>query len=90
LKIDLVEIDRENQNAIIERQREHPDEPYINIFLGKVTPPDPADIEARKNRQLLDTETDCAELLFKHIEYEHMEKLLTSAELRRGQNSAGN
>jgi hypothetical protein len=33
---------------------------------------------------LLDTEADSAELLFTHIEkYEQIEKLLTSAELRR-------
>jgi hypothetical protein len=33
---------------------------------------------------LLDTETDSAELLFEHLgQYENIEKLLTSAELRR-------
>jgi hypothetical protein len=64
LKIDLVEIDRENQNATIEWEREH--------------------VEARKNKPLLDTETDSATLLFKYLEkYEWIEKLLTSAELRR-------
>jgi hypothetical protein len=83
LKIDLIEIDREDKNATIEWEREHADEPYID-FLGRRTPRDPAEIEARKNKQLLDSETDSAELLFKHIEeYEHIEKLLTSAELRR-------
>ena len=84
LKIDLVEIDREDKNATIEWEREHFDEPYIHIFSGKLTPPDTADIEARKNKPLLDSETNSAELLFNHIEeYEQIEKLLTSAELRR-------
>jgi hypothetical protein len=84
LKIALVEIDREDQNATIEWQREHADEPYEDLFAGKLTPRDPEDIEARKNKPLLDTETDTAELLFKHIEeYERIGKLLTSAELRR-------
>ena len=88
LKIKLVEIDRENQNARIEWEREHPDEPYFDIFSntlfsGARTSPTPAEIEARKNKPFLDTETDSAELLFKHIEqYERIEKLLTSAELR--------
>ena len=84
LKIDLVEIDREDKNATIEWEREHFDEPYIDVFSGKLTPRDTADIEARKNKPLLDTETDSVKLLFKHIEeYEHIERLLTSAELRR-------
>jgi hypothetical protein len=84
LKIDLVEIDREDENATIEWKREHADEPDFDFISGKRTPRDPADIEARKNKPLLDTETDSAELLFKHIEqYEHIEKLLTSAEFRR-------
>src|SRR5215475_6717231 len=62
LKTDLVEIDREDRNAIIESERDHADEE---------TP-------------LLDSEHDSAELLFNHIEeYESIEKLLTSAELRR-------
>jgi hypothetical protein len=83
LKIGLVEIDREDRNATIEWEREHADEPYID-FSGAPIPRDPEEIEARKNKPLLDTETDSAELLFKHIEeYEHIEKLLTSAELRR-------
>jgi hypothetical protein len=82
LKIDLVEIDREDQNAIIEWQREHPDEHYDDFF-GR-TPPTPAEIEDHKNEPLLDTEADSAKLLFEHIEaYERIEKLLTSAELRR-------
>jgi hypothetical protein len=84
LKIGLVEIDRENQNATVEWEREHADEPYVDFMSGKLTPRDPADIEARKNKPFLDTETDSAELLFKHIEeYAQIEKLLTSAELRR-------
>jgi len=83
LKIDLVEIDREDQNATIEWEREHADEPYVDL-LGRSTPPTPAQIEACKNKPLLDTQTDSAKLLFKHIEeYEGIEKLLTSAELRR-------
>jgi hypothetical protein len=84
LKIDLVEIDREDENVIIEREREHADEPYTDFFSGKLTPRDPEDIKARKNKPLLGSETDSAELLFKHIEeYELIDKLLTSAELRR-------
>jgi hypothetical protein len=84
LKIDLVEIDREDKNATIEWEREHFDEPYVDFVSGKLTPRDTADIEARKNKPLLDTETDSVKLLFKHIEeYEHIERLLTSAELRR-------
>jgi hypothetical protein len=89
LKIDLVEIDRQNQNARIEWEKEHPDEPYFDIFRntlfsGERTSPTPAEIEARKNQPLRDTETDSAELLFKHLEqYERIEKLLISAELRR-------
>jgi hypothetical protein len=89
LKIDLVEIDRENQNARIEWEREHADEPYLDLlsntlFSGARTSPTPAEIEARKNKPFLDTEADSAALLFRHIEeYELIEKLLTSAELRR-------
>jgi hypothetical protein len=84
LKITLVEIDRGDRNASIEWQREHPDAPYMDFRSGVPIPGDPADTEARKNQPLLDTETDSAELLFRHIEeYEHIEKLLTSAELRR-------
>ena len=80
MKIELVEIDRERQNASIEWEREHADDPY----LGTSTPRTPAGIEARKNKPLLDTEADSAKLLFRHIEeYEQIEKLLTSAELRR-------
>jgi hypothetical protein len=83
LKRDLVEIDREDKNAHIEWEREHADHPDFDIFLGS-TPPTPAQIEARKNKPLLDTEADSTELLFKHIEeYERIEKLLTSAKLRR-------
>jgi hypothetical protein len=89
LKIELVEIDREDQNASIEWEREHAHESFIDIssgtiFSGTRTTPTPAQIEARKNKPLLDTEADSAKLLFKHIEeYEQIEKLLTSAELRR-------
>jgi hypothetical protein len=84
LKIDLVEIDREDKNAEIEWEREHPDEPYVDIFSGKSTPRTPAQIEARKNKPFLDTDADSANLLFRRIEeYERIEKLLTSAELRR-------
>src|SRR5262249_19682479 len=83
LKIDLVEIDREDKNARTEWEREHADEPQMD-FMSRFTPPTPAQIEARKNEPLLDTEADSAELLFRHIEkYEQIEKLLTSAELRR-------
>jgi hypothetical protein len=49
LKIDLVEIDREDQNAIVEWGREHADEPSSDFFGGPRTPPTPAQIEARKN-----------------------------------------
>jgi hypothetical protein len=84
LKIDLVEIDRENQNARIEWEREHADEPYFDYMAGRTAPRSPEEIEARKNKPLLDTEADSADLLFKHIEkQERIEKLLTSAELRR-------
>jgi hypothetical protein len=84
LKITLIEIDREDTNETIEWQREHPDEPLIDTFTGKTIARRPEEIEARKNKQLLDTEIDSAELLWKHIkQYEHIERLLTSAELRR-------
>jgi len=84
LKIDLVEIDRQDKNAKIEWEREHADEPYIHFALGTPIPRDPEDIEARRAKPLLDTEADSAKLLFTHIEtYEQIEKLLTSAELRR-------
>src|SRR5262245_36206676 len=77
LKTDLVEIDRENQNARIEWAREHADEPYFDLS-GRPTPRSPEEIEDRKNEPLLDSETDTAELLFNHIEeYERIEKLLT-------------
>ena len=82
LKIDLVEIDRQDKNATIEWERQHADEPYIHFATGIRR--DPEDIEARKTKPLLDTEADSAELLFRHIDkYEQIEKLLTSAELRR-------
>ena len=81
LKIDLVEIDRENQNARIE---EHAGEPHFDDFSGTSTPRTPEEIEDRKNERFVDTEDYSAELLFEHIEeYERIEKLLTSAELRR-------
>jgi len=84
LKIDLVEIDRQDKNATIEWERQHADEPYIHFATGALIRRDPEDIEARKNKPLLDTEADSAELLFRHIDkYEQIEKLLTSAELRR-------
>ena len=81
LKIDLVEIDRENQNARIE---EHAGEPHFDDFSGTSTPRTPEEIEDRKNERFVDTEDYSAELLFEHIEkYERIEKLLTSAELGR-------
>ncbi len=84
LKIDLVEIYREDKNATIEWEREHADEPYVHFISGRLTPRDSAEIESRKNKPLLDTEADSTKLLFRHIEeYERIEKLLTSAELRR-------
>jgi hypothetical protein len=84
LKIDLVEIDRDNRNASIEWGRKHADEPYSDLPGTRPTPPTPAQIEARKNKPFLDTDADSAALLFRHIEeYERIEQLLTSAELRR-------
>jgi hypothetical protein len=49
------EMDREERNATIEWRREHADEPYVDF-----TPRDPEDIEARKNKPLLNTEADSA------------------------------
>jgi hypothetical protein len=84
LKITLIEIEREDSNETIEWERGHPEEPLIDSFTRKSIGRRPEEIEARKNQQLLDTETDSAELLWNHIdEYEHIERLLTSAELRR-------
>jgi hypothetical protein len=84
LKITLIEIEREGTNAAIEWDREHPDEPYDDWMKKTSRPRTAEEIEFRKNRRLHDTETDSAQLLWKHIEqYEHIERLLTSAELRR-------
>src|SRR5262249_36189810 len=48
LKIELVEIDREDENARIEWVREHADEPHFELLSGgRGTPPTPAQIEAR-------------------------------------------
>lgn len=84
LKITLIEIEREDTNATIKWGREHPDEPYYDWMKQTSTPRTAEEIEARKNKLFLDTETDSAKLLWKHIDqYEHIESLLTSAELRR-------
>jgi hypothetical protein len=84
LKITLIEIERENTNATIEWGREHPDEPDYDDWTKTSRARTAKEIEFRKNRPLLDTETDSAELLWKHIDqYEHIERLLTSVELRR-------
>ena len=84
LKITLIEIERENTNATIKWGREHPDEPYYDCMKLTSRPRTAQEIEARKNGRFLDTETDSAKLLWKHIdEYERIERLLTSAELRR-------
>jgi len=85
LPIELVEIGRESRNARIEWEREHAaDAPYFDAISCTSGPPTPAQIEARKNKPLFDTEADSAALLLERIEkYERIEKLITSAELRR-------
>jgi hypothetical protein len=83
LKIDVVEIKREDKNATIEWERDHADEPHED-WDGKLMPRDPDDIEARKNRPLLDTYWDSCDFLVSNMAlYERIESLLTSAELRR-------
>jgi hypothetical protein len=87
LKITLIEIEREETNAVIEWDRKHPNAPcydWMTLELTPTKPPTAAEMEARKNRPPIDSETDSATLLWKHIdEYERIESLLTSAELRR-------
>jgi hypothetical protein len=84
LKITLIEIEREQINMGIEFDKKHPDKPYYDPWTQRTEVPDAREIELRKNKPLLDTETDSAELLWKHIDqYEHIERLLTSVELRR-------
>jgi hypothetical protein len=86
LKITLIEIEREETNAGIEWAREHPDEPFYDGdgLALRLRPPTEKEMERRKNRPPIDTETDSAGLLWRHIDqYERIESLLTSAELRR-------
>jgi hypothetical protein len=84
LKTTLIEIERDKENAEIEWMRRHPETPIYDVMKVQNVPPSAALIEARKNARRIDTETDSARLLWEHIdEYEHIESLLTSAELRR-------
>jgi hypothetical protein len=84
LKIDLIEIQREDENPEIERDREHSDEPYESWPDGKLVPRAPEDIEVRKNAPLRDTYRDSTKLLWQFVnQYEAIEPLLTSAEHRR-------
>lgn len=84
LKITLIEIEREDTNATIEWERGHPDAPYYEWPDFTSRPRTAEEIEFRKNRRLHDTETDSAKLLWEHIDqYEHIERLVTSVELRR-------
>jgi hypothetical protein len=85
-KITLIEIGREVINGMIEYEREHPDEPYYEDLLTQtpIRARTAEEIKFRKNQPLHDTETDSAKLLWQHIDqYEHIERLLTAAELRR-------
>jgi hypothetical protein len=77
-----IERARERKNAEIEYAREHADD--RDLYLS-FRPPTPAQIEARRNAPRLDTEADSAGLLIlEHLDtYETIDKLLTSAELRR-------
>src|SRR5262249_13885490 len=72
---------RDNQNADIEYEREHADDPDLNFGFQ----PRPEQIEARQNATRLDTEADSAGLLIlEHLDtYETVDKLLMAAELRR-------
>jgi hypothetical protein len=86
LKITLIEIGREHINAVIEYERKHPDEPYYEDLLTQtpIRERTAEEIKFRKNQPLHDTETDSVKLLWEHIDqYERIERLLTSAELRR-------
>jgi hypothetical protein len=84
LKITLIEIEREDIDARIEYERKHPDEPDFDWMTNTSRARTAEEIKFRKNQPLHDTETDSAKLLWKHIdEYEHIERLLTAAELRR-------
>jgi hypothetical protein len=76
-----IENARDNQNADIEYEREHADDPDLNFGFQ----PRPEQIEARQNATRLDTEADSAGLLIlEHLDtYETVDKLLMAAELRR-------
>jgi hypothetical protein len=78
----LIERERDDKNAAIEYARKHADK-RDPISLST---PTPAQIEARRNAPRLDTEADSASLLLTVWylnKYETIDKLLTSAELRR-------
>jgi hypothetical protein len=84
LKITLTEIEREDTNAWIKRGWEYPDKPYYDAWTKTSRSRTAEEIEERKNMPLLDSETDSAKLLWRHIDqYEHIERLVTSVELRR-------
>jgi hypothetical protein len=76
----LIESRRKSQNARVEYEREHAEDP--DVYLSHELSPE--EIEARRSAPRLDTEGDSAnlfcELLFR---YEPIDKLLISAELRR-------
>jgi hypothetical protein len=77
----LIERERESKNAEIDYAREHAGDRKLS-FIGKLNRPQ---TEALRNAPRLDTEADSASLLIlKYLgTYETVDKLLTSAELRR-------
>ena len=69
---------RRESDARIEYAREYADDPEVYDRLT------PEQIEAHRNAPTLDTEADSARLLIYYLrQYETIDKLLTSAELRR-------
>ena len=73
----LIEREREGKNADIGYAREHRE---LSLFDRLKRP----QIEAPRNAPRLDTEADSASLLIYYLrQYETIDKLLTSAELRR-------
>ena len=76
----LIERERESKNAEIDYAREHPGDRNPS-WLDRLKRPQ---IEELRNAPRLDTEADSASLLIYYLrQYETIDKLLTSAELRR-------
>jgi hypothetical protein len=77
LKMDLIEIEREDQNETIESDREH-----AEPAGGKLVPPDPDDIDELE--PLRDTDRDSIELLWEFFTpYERIERLREAPDLGR-------